>query len=171
MQYKKRDNNTRSELAQMDFQLYQDKLNCLVTKEKMKENFYTNRRNEIEMAWLEEDMLDPDKNYVWHASMPLPFWQCQQIFKSAKKMPRSATIALVFPDYTLNEDESSLFDVIFEYGKAKGLEVIADRLYSGAESGDPRAVKMYLELMEHIGGELTEEDQLRRLMTVSFNIG
>lgn len=172
MEYAKRDSNTPSELVALEYNLLEDKMKVLIEREGAEqENFYTRRKHEIEMKWLDERTLDPDRNYVWHANMPLPFWQSREIFEASKKMPRKSVISLIFPDYEMNASEQTLFDVLFEYGRAKGLEVVAGKLFEGAEAGDPRAVKMYLELQELIKKDDEDEDtRVRKLMRVSMNI-
>ena len=172
MDFAKRDSNNPSELMALEYVLLEDKMKVLAKRDVPDhENFYTRRKNEIEMCWLEEPET-PDRNYVWHANMPLPLWQCKKIFESGHKMPKKSVMSLIFPDYEMNSNEITLFDVIFEYGRAKGLETVVTQLFQGAEGGDPRAVKMYLELMEHIGTDDEDEDsRVRKLMRVSIDLG
>lgn len=168
--FTKRNSSSPSELMRVDYDLLENKVKMLVERGGENENYYTARRSEIEMNWLEKS-LNSDLNYVWHANMPLPFWQCREIFEASKKMPRSSVMGLIFSDYDLNADETALFDVIFEYGRARGLEVVATKLYEGAESGDPRAVKMYLDMMRLIGSEeLGEDEKLKRLLRVDLDV-
>ena len=169
MQFAKRDSNNPSELVALEYRILEDKMK-VIARQGEDDNFYTRRKAEIEMSWLEESA-DQDRNYVWHANMPLPLWQSQKIFEAAKKMPRKSVLALIFPDYELNANELTLFEVIFDYGRARGLEVVATKLYEGAENGDPRAVKMYLELMELVNIEGDDEDaRVKKLMRVSIDI-
>ena len=173
MEYVKRDSSNPSEIHALEYVLLEDKMKSIAVRNNgvAEENFYTKRRHEIEMKWLEDKTLDADRNYVWHANMPIPFWLCKQVYDASKKMPKGSVIALVFPDYELDAAEIALFDVLFDYGRARGLEIVAGKLYEGAENGDPRAVKMYLELMELIGVDLDDEDsRIKKLMRVSLDI-
>ena len=170
LSFSKRTAANRTELEKVDYGMYADKLEVIAKSEPNKtSNYYTDRKAEIEIKWI-EGSIDPDQNYVWHANMPLPHWQCRDLFEAAKKMPSKSVRYLIFPDYELNADEEALFEVIFEYGRAKGLEVVAGELYIGATAGDPRAVKMYLELMELIGTEDTEDDRVKKLMRILLDI-
>lgn len=171
MDYAKRDSSNPSELMNLEYELLADKMKMLVKSDGLTaQNYYTKRKNEIEMSWLEDSVTNQDKNYVWHANMPLPLTLCKEIFLAAKKMPKNAVTDLIFPDYDLNANEMALFDVIYSYGRARGLFVVAEKLFDGAEAGDPRAIKMYLDMLGHINQEDDEEDRVKKLMRVSMNI-
>ncbi len=168
--YTKRNASNPSELVKLEYQMLANKL-TVIARNGGSEDYYASKCGVIEMSWLENDALgDLDNKHIWHASMPIPFWQCVEIFNASKKMPKKSVLPLIFPDYDLDASELGLFDVIFEYGRAKGLLLVADKLFEGAEMGDPRAVKMYLELVGVIGVEDDEDDRVKKLMRVNLNI-
>lgn len=171
MSYTKRNSDNPSDLMLVEEEMLSSRMAVLIHKGE-DENYYTRRRGEICIDWLRPEVsIDDDKRYVWQANMPLPFWQCEKIFEASRLMPKKNVMTLVFPDYELNADEMILFDVVFEYGRSCGLEVIAQELYSGAAAGDPRAVKMYLDMMGLIGQEeLDDETAVKRLMRVELKL-
>ena len=169
--YTKRNSDNPSDLMRVEADMLSSRMAVLIHKGEA-EDYFTRRRGEISIEWLRpETVVDDDKRYVWQANMPLPFWKCEKIFEAARTMPKKNVVSLVFPDYELNADEMVLFDVVYDYGRACGLEVVALELYEGARAGDPRAVKMYLEMMGLIGQEeIDDEAAAKRLMRVELKI-
>ena len=167
--FTKRNSSSPSTLMAVEYEALECRLAVLESENK-NECYYSRRRNEIEMSWL-KGAIAPDLNYVWHACMPLPFWQCREIFEAAHKMPKISVRDLVFSDYDLNSVEEELFDVVFVYGSACGLEVVATELYEGAAAGDPRAVKMYLEVIGLLDDKNeTDADRIGRMMKIEMDI-
>jgi hypothetical protein len=160
--YNKRSLENRTEAESIDYDLVEAK------EKSIGENYYRAKRNEISLSWLDLDsaQLSGEKSYIWHASMPLPLWQCKEIYSAAKKMPKDVCRDLVFPDYELNQMETSLFDVIYSYGRAKGLDEVLTELFNGARAGDPRAVKMFLEVHDLLAE--VKGDSLDKIIHFSF---
>lgn len=168
--YSKRNSFERSSVHSFEYEQLEEQVKFLVDKKDKAESYYTQRAGEIELSWLDESVLDADRNYIWTANMPIPFWLSKKVYESSKKMARNSVMSLVFPDYDLDANEMSLFDVLFEYGRARGMEVVCEQLYLGAQIGDPRAVKMYLEMMGVLDSELSEDEKLKKLTRFSFNM-
>ena len=160
--YRKRGVEDRTEAESIDYELVEAK------ERSVGENYYKAKRREISLSWLELDeaQLSGEKSYIWHASMPLPLWQCREIFDAAKKMPKEVCRDLVFPDYELNQMEGGLFDVVYAYGRARGLNEVLGELFAGARAGDPRAVKMYLEVHDLLAE--VKIDSLDKVVHFSF---
>lgn len=160
--FKRRTLEDRNELENLDYEL-------LEAKEKVVGlGYYEAKRKDISLSWLEEESTEPEQNYIWHASMPLPLWQCKEIFRAAAKMPKDICRDLVFPDYSLGQAEEQLFEVVYAFGRAKGLDKVLSELYTGAANGDPRAVKMYLEVHKLL--EESRKDTLDNLLRVELSL-
>jgi len=142
--------------------------------------YYESKRNEISLSWLNGgggsssgNGATEEENFIWHANMPISLWQCREIYEAALRgLPKKTVEALVFPDYDLSKNELELFDVVYAYAQAKGLYAVADELYEGAKAGDPRAVKMYLEIsgLLNVTPEDEEAAKRKKMMRISFDI-
>ena len=162
--YCKRTVEDRTDAESIDYELVEAK------ERSIGENYYSAKRKEISLSWLELDdaQLSGEKSYIWHASMPLPLWQCKEIYAAAKRMPKDICRDLVFPDYDLSPPEIGLFDVVYAYGRAKGLDKVLTELYNGASAGDPRAVKMYLEVHDLLAEVKTDSND--RIVHFNFQV-
>ena len=61
---------------------------------------------------------------------------------------------------------------MYKFGQSKGLVAVAEELYEGAKAGDPRAVKMCLEVsgLLNMSVEDLESAAREKLMRISFDI-
>lgn len=163
----------------LEYELLDDRIKE-IQSEGESEGYYESKRNEIKLSWLNggggSDVgngATQEQNYIWHANMPISLWQCREIYEAAKRgLPKKTVENLIFADYDLNKNEEELFDVIYNYAQAKGLMIVADELFEGAKHGDPRAVKMYLEVSGLLlaSEEDKETQQRKKLMRISFDM-
>lgn len=172
----------RSIDMEFDYSVLEDKLdiirNKVVTRNEEGEvirelDYYEKRRNEISFEWLNGIIVTPEQGYIWHANMPLPLCTCRDLYEAAMRgLPKKAVISLVLPDYDMDANESQLFEVVYSYGQAKGLMVVAEELFEGAKHGDPRAVKMYLEIsgLLAVSAEDADAAARKKMMRISFDM-
>ena len=166
--FKKRDQNNAGILMELDYDDLAYEVLDLAKKGIINApEYYTSKRGELDLKWLANDDNDAENGYIWHANMPLPLWLCREVYDAARKVPMNIVEGLLFSDYAMSADERELFELVCEYGKSAGLLSIAEKLFEGAESGDPRAVKMYLELNGAL--EAQEEDATKKLMNITFS--
>lgn len=111
-----------------------------------------------------------EKNTHWSWLFPLSLYKSIDIYQLAHYLPRKLVWAKVFLGgyEMLGEDQRKFADIVFDYGQSVGLAVVGLELYNGASAGDPRAVKMYLEICGLLGEE--EEDVTKKLMRVKIDI-
>lgn len=130
------------------------------------EGYYESRKNEISFEWLNGHDVTEEEGYIWHANMPIALSISRKIFKAAKKgMPKRTVLDLVFPFYDLNQEELALFEMIYRFGKAYGVDEVSTLVHEWASEGDPRAVKLYYELAGVLETDAEEEeDKKRRLL-------
>ena len=111
-------------------------------------------------------------DFLWSMTYPLSFFKCRRIAQLARHMPKAEVMDKVFVGgYAfLSDEEKDFADRIFNYGRALGLSVVTKQLYDGAAEGDPRAVKMYLEMLKIIGTKEEGGNQLDNLLKVDLDI-
>jgi len=142
--------------------------------------YYEGKRSEISLSWLNGggdvdggNGASVEQNYVWHANMSISLWQCRDIFDAAQKgLPKKSVEALVFADYEMDSNEELLFETCYMYGQAYGLNEVCGELFEGARAGDPRAVKMYLEVSGLLlkNAEDLEDINRKKLMRIKLDV-
>ena len=106
-------------------------------KERLDLAFLTNEEAEIP-EWL---------SAFWYIHFPIDAHTSQKIVRLAMRMPKENVESLVYPFVPLAGPKKKFFDALCGYGKSHGLSIVGNELFAGARAGDPRAVKMYLEMM------------------------
>lgn len=182
MTYKKLSKEDQPVDFKFEFDRLEDKLQFVkdrvVTRNEVGEvirelDYYEKRKNEISFSWLNGTVPSDEQKFIWHANMPLAINVCEDIYSASMRgLPKKTVEALVFVNYELDKEEEELFDVVYNYGQAQGLMSVADELYEGAKAGDPRAVKMYLEIsgLLLVTEESKESAQRKKLMRISFDM-
>jgi hypothetical protein len=89
---------------------------------------------------------------VWLDHFPIDVYTSRKIVDKAKRMPKDHIKSIIFPLYELGAEEDLFFEMLISFGSGIGLDLVTAELFDGARSGDPRAVKMYLEMQEYISG-------------------
>lgn len=89
---------------------------------------------------------------IWLDHFPIDVYTSRKIVDKAQRMPKEHIKSIIFPLYELTKEEDLFFDVLVSFGSGIGLDLVTAELFDGARSGDPRAVKMYLEMQEYISG-------------------
>lgn len=89
---------------------------------------------------------------VWLDHFPIDVYTSRRISGLAARMPKEHILSIVFPLYDLSSAEEEFFDLLVSFGAGIGLDLVTAELFDGARSGDPRAVKMYLEMQSYISG-------------------
>ena len=90
---------------------------------------------------------------VWLDHFPIDIYTSRKIASKAARMPKEHIRSIVFPLYKeMTKEEEEFFDLLVTFGAGIGLDVVTTELFDGARSGDPRAVKMYLDMQSYISG-------------------
>lgn len=120
------------------------------------ENYLDYVRDKIELSWLFADDISEVPSYIehaWFVHFPINFRTSRKIARAARIMNASRVESLVYPFAPLEDGaKKNFFDCLCGFGRSVGVLAVGEELYKGAVSGDPRAVKMYLEMMREIGG-------------------
>lgn len=106
-------------------------------KERLDLSFLTNEEEEIP-EWLAA---------FWYIHFPIDAHTSRKIAQLSMRMPKDNVESLVYPFVPLIGSKKKFFDALSSYGKGHGLSVVGGELFAGARAGDPRAVKMYMEMM------------------------
>lgn len=83
----------------------------------------------------------------WYIHFPIDAYTSKRIVQLAMRLPKENVEPLVYPFVPIVGSKKKFFGVLCDYGKSYGLSIVGNKLFNGASAGDPRAVKMYLELM------------------------
>lgn len=114
-------------------------------------------RNKIEFEWLGHETYEEIPEYVktaWNMTFPFGFLLSWKIVQNSMRIPKDNVRELLFPlNPPSGGPREKLFDALCAFGRGLGLSVVGGELFNGARSGDPRAVKMYLDLMTALGQE------------------
>jgi hypothetical protein len=105
----------------------------------------------IDFSFLTRDGADGDipewLATIWYMNFPIDARTSRNIVQSAMRVPKESIEPLYFPLAPIEGPKKKFFDALVEFGRANGLAIVGNELYAGARAGDPRAVKMYLDLM------------------------
>ena len=128
----------------------------------------------FEVLEISKEEVSEDLALKWRWLFPLSIYKSIDVFQLSKRMPKRFVFDRVFIGGMdeMEANQRDFAEVLFNYGRAAGLESVSGELYAGALSGDPRAVKMYLEMMNLIGiDEIDQEEaSLRKLMRVELKL-
>lgn len=115
------------------------------------ETYLATCRERIELEWLGHEEYDEIPEYVktaWNMTFPFGFLVSWKIVQNSMRIPKDNVRDLVFPfNPPSGGPREKLFDALCAYGRGLGLGIVGKELFAGARNGDPRAVKMYLDLM------------------------
>ena len=121
-----------------------------------------------------KDEISEELALKWRWLFPLSLYKSIDVYQLSKRMPKRYVFDRVFIGGMegMEANQREFAEVLFNYGRAVGLEIISNELYEGAQSGDPRAVKMYLEMMNLIGVDESDQEEasLRKLMRVELKL-
>lgn len=142
--------------------------------------YLKSRSGDLDLSYLDKDIrseVDRDETSawtkqkeLWYLIMPLPYGLCEKIYEWSAYMSKNEVMRLAFQYYELDKEEADFFDIIYSYGRAAGMAKVGKQLFLGATGGDPRAVKMYLDLQTAIdSAEGDGEDQMNKIR-VSFDL-
>jgi hypothetical protein len=94
---------------------------------------------------------------IWYLNFPIDARTSRNIVQSAMRMPKENIEALYFPLAPIEGPKKKFFEALVAFGRSNGLQTVGNELYAGARAGDPRAVKMYLDLMGVLDEDTKEE--------------
>lgn len=100
---------------------------------------------------------------IWYMNFPIDARTSRNIVQAAMRMPKENIERLFFPLAPIEGPKKKFFDILVEYGRGFGMRTVGDELFKGARSGDPRAVKMYLEMMKALDVNDGPKDNLVRV--------
>lgn len=155
-----------------------------------------NRIN-LEYLFCDESEIPTYVPTIWYGFFPINFYTARKIVATAMRIPKEKIRPLFFPlgfgvgipkrkaSGPLTGDEDSgddfdqekttsakqrMFEMLCEIGESVGLRNVGEKLYDGACAGDPRAVKLYYELMGGIGVPKEKDDEKDSLPTMRILI-
>lgn len=94
---------------------------------------------------------------IWYLNFPIDARTSRNIVQSAMRVPKENIESLYFPLAPLEGPKKKFFDALVAFGRSNGLQLVGNELYAGARAGDPRAVKMYLDMMGILDEDAKEE--------------
>jgi len=127
----------------------------------------------FEKMLLSDDEVPDILAVIWLEHFPIDVYTSRKIASKAARMPKEHIRSVVFPLYPLMTDsQEEFFDLLVAFGAGVGLDLVSAELFEGARSGDPRAVKMYLEMQSYISGLGVESEEIgpKGGLSVSFDI-
>jgi len=117
----------------------------------------------------------PNKEQIdlWNIVMPIPFDISVEIFNKSKYMSDEFVKNAVFPHYELNDTEQQLFQMLYAYGKACGIDDVMSRIYRDSCVGeyvDFKSQAKYLEIMLNQTGNNAQQPYIHIILDNSdFN--
>lgn len=120
-------------------------------------------KSKIDFAFLtaEDDTIPDWLSTIWYISFPIDARTSRNVVQTAMRVPKDNVERLFYPLAPIEGAKKKFFDMLVGYGCSFGLKVVGDELLAGARSGDPRAVKMYLEMMKVLDVGGPREDLVR----------
>lgn len=109
---------------------------------------------------------------TWRLLYPFSIYDAKKIVEVSSRVPKQICKDYLFPGVDFEPDETDFFEILSDFGKAHGIVLVTAPLFEGAIQGDPRAVKMYLDLLRVLDPDASEEEEaaLRKLMRVQINL-
>jgi hypothetical protein len=126
-------------------------------------------RSKLDFSFLVDDRDEiPDwVSTVWYLNFPIDARTSREIVQTSMRVPKENIEALFFPLAPIEGPKKKFFEALVAFGRGCGLRVVGNELYAGAKAGDPRAVKMYFDMMG-IGGDEAVDGDTSKLMRVEL---
>lgn len=109
--------------------------------------------------------------YMWFKSYPVSFWESKKFVEYSKTMNKAGATNLTFGSEILGQEQKEFLDVLFNYGQNLAIHEVSYQLLEGAKAGDPRAVKMYLEMKQILNADKSQEELAAAIPRIQLMIG